>query len=142
MKKWKAEEKDRGQAVLKVVNEHRRKHDRKPLKYSRALAMAAHAHAVDMADRDYFGHDTKGGMGWAKRIKKIVGRARFPEVHTILDTIGENVAYGQDTAREVVGDWIDSPGHNENLLRKDFTHMGLGFAKRGSTEFWVQDFGG
>ena len=30
---------------------------------------------------------------------------------------GENIALGQTTAQRVVADWMNSPGHRENLLR-------------------------
>lgn len=61
--------------------------------------------------------------------------------------IGENLAAGQGTVDEVMGDWLESAGHRENILRPEFTHVGLGrargFYKDSSVEswFWVQVFG-
>lgn len=120
--------------VLRLVNEQRYRHGRRPLKTSPRLRMAAQAHAKDMMERNYFAHNTKRGSPWHVRIKRVAGRT--------FAAIGENIAYGQDDAAEVVAAWMASPEHRKNILSKDFTHMGLGFARRGKTEYWVQDFGG
>jgi uncharacterized protein YkwD len=61
--------------------------------------------------------------------------------------LGENLAAGQGTVDAVMGDWMNSPGHRENILKPEFTHIGLGRTKGifqgSSTEswFWVQVFG-
>ena len=44
--------------------------------------------------------------------------------------IGENIAEGQTTVREVMQTWMDSPGHRDNILR-DHTHLGVGFVAGG-----------
>ena len=38
----------------------------------------------------------------------------------------ENVAYGQDTAEEVVEGWMNSPGHRAAILAKDAKEIGVG----------------
>lgn len=132
----------RESAVLAQVNKHRRNHERRPLKPSSLLRLAARAHAKDMAKRGYFSHDTKGGASWDVRIKKAMAHAKFSDIKRITHTLGENIAYGQDTCTEVVQAWINSPEHNRNLLDPNFTHMALGLAVVDGTEYWVQDFGG
>ncbi|BDG35019.1 CAP domain-containing protein [Saccharococcus caldoxylosilyticus] len=47
-------------------------------------------------------------------------------------TAGENIAAGQRTPQEVVNAWMNSPGHRANILNKNFTHIGVGYAKGGS----------
>ena len=51
--------------------------------------------------------------------------------------LGENLARGQFTAQEVVGDWMASPGHRRNILEPEFTEMGIAIFN----EYWVQTFG-
>ena len=38
---------------------------------------------------------------------------------------GENLACGHVTAEQVVQGWMDSPGHRENLLNPNWTHIGV-----------------
>jgi uncharacterized protein YkwD len=40
--------------------------------------------------------------------------------------VGENVAYGNVTPEQLVAMWMASPGHRANLLKPDFTHIGVG----------------
>ena len=39
----------------------------------------------------------------------------------------ENVAYGYGP-EQVVGGWMDSPGHRANILNPRYTHLGVGYA--------------
>jgi len=59
-------------------------------------------------------------------------------------TAGENIAAGRDTPAGVVDQWMHSPGHKANILNKDFTHIGVGYAKSdsGYGHYWVQMFVG
>lgn len=40
--------------------------------------------------------------------------------------VGENVAYGNVTAEQLVQMWMDSAGHRANILNASFTHLGVG----------------
>jgi uncharacterized protein YkwD len=54
---------------------------------------------------------------------------------------GENIAYGQRTAQEVVTDWMNSSGHRANILSTAFTVVGVGAAKKSNgTMYWTQMF--
>jgi uncharacterized protein YkwD len=52
---------------------------------------------------------------------------------------GENIAQGQRSPEDVMEDWIDSPGHNENMLNSRFTRVGIGYFADG--RYWGQIFG-
>ena len=54
---------------------------------------------------------------------------------------GENIAVGMDTPKEVVEDWMNSPGHRENILDKKFQSIGVGCFWNGKVCYWVQCFG-
>jgi uncharacterized protein YkwD len=66
-------------------------------------------------------------------------------------TIGENIAAGQKSPQEVVDDWMNSPGHRENILNPAFQDIGIGLAvgpgtwpggyKDPNVIWWVTDFG-
>jgi uncharacterized protein YkwD len=44
--------------------------------------------------------------------------------------VGENVAYGNVTPEQLVAMWMASPGHRANLLKPEFTHIGVGPFRR------------
>jgi len=54
-----------------------------------------------------------------------------------LSTVGENVAYGYPTGRAVVRGWMNSPGHRENILRREFRLMGIAARKGGSGRWYA-----
>ena len=119
-------------AVLALVNAQRAIAGRDPLRLNGELTRSAQFHADDMAARDYFGHDTKDGPRWNRRIR----RFGFGGGH-----IGENIARGPADAAEAVASWMAShAGHREQILDPDYTELGVGFAADGF--YWVQDFGG
>jgi uncharacterized protein YkwD len=102
-----------------------------PLAMDSALRCAARNHSRDMALRGYFGHTSPEGEDFASRIE----RAGFDWTR-----IGENIATGQETAAEVMADWMSSQGHCENILDPDYDFIGAGF--HGAVEpMWTQTFG-
>jgi len=103
-----------------------------PVRLSDTLAQVAFGHAADMASNDYFEHQDLSGRSPADRVRA-VGYAE--------KLVGENIAYGPETADEVVAGWLASPGHCENIMDPRFGEMGIAYApgragKRGL--FWVQ----
>lgn len=110
----------------------------KPLRYDADLGLAAQRHAQDMADNDYFEHLSLDGRTFVERIAATAYKG---------DPAGENLAAGQQSAREVVTAWMQSPPHCLNIMRKSFDEVGLGLAVRADERYsepvtyWVQDFG-
>jgi uncharacterized protein YkwD len=118
-----------GMEILQYVNEHRREKDLPPLQINNLESSLALKHSQDMADgKVKFGHD--GFNSRAKTIQKALGS----------NEIGENVASGSMTAREVVDGWLNSPGHKKNIEGK-FTLTGIGWARDKKGEiFFTQIF--
>lgn len=57
--------------------------------------------------------------------------------------VGENIAYGYTSAKEVMRAWMNSPGHRENILRPQYRRIGLGLQSDANGRiYWVQNFGG
>lgn len=54
---------------------------------------------------------------------------------------GENIAKGYPSVDAVVNGWMNSQGHKENILRKDFTRTSIGYIKKDSGTYWCQGFG-
>jgi uncharacterized protein YkwD len=54
---------------------------------------------------------------------------------------GENIAAGQRTPQEVVNSWMNSPGHRANILNRNYTKIGVGYASGGEYgTYWTQMF--
>lgn len=68
-------------------------------------------------------------------------KARGQMVHGLTSGWnGENIAWGQQSAEEVVTAWKNSPGHYKNMMG-DFTHIGVGDTKeRDGSVYWTQQF--
>jgi uncharacterized protein YkwD len=103
--------------ILQFVNEDRKQHDLRLLQINSRESSLALKHSEDMAKgKVKFGHD--GFNSRAKIIQKELGATE----------IGENVASGLMTAREVVDGWLNSPGHKKNI-EGDFLLTGIGYAR-------------
>ncbi len=58
-------------------------------------------------------------------------------------TVGENIAFGQTSPEAVMKSWMSSPGHRANILKEDFTNIGVGcYLSENGGYYWVQLFGG
>ena len=55
-------------------------------------------------------------------------------------SVGENIAYGQDTPEYAMKCWMDSKGHRENILSTKFNGIGVGCYEHNGTLYWVQLF--
>ncbi|MEU9965872.1 CAP domain-containing protein [Streptomyces malaysiensis] len=119
--------------VIALTNAERAAARLAPLAPDPRLAAAAQAHSDDMVARDFYSHTgPEGHQPW--------DRARA--AGATHRGIGENIACGQRSPAEVVRGWMDSPGHRANILKPDFTHIGVGHAtgSRAGT-YWTQVFG-
>ncbi|GAA1369733.1 CAP domain-containing protein [Streptomyces beijiangensis] len=119
--------------VVALTNSERSEGGLRPLSTDPRLTAAAQAYSTDMAGRGFYSHTSPEGLQpWDRA-------AAAGAVHR---GIGENIACGQRTAPEVVLGWMNSPGHRANILKPDFTHIGIGFAGGGlAGTYWTQLFG-
>lgn len=137
-----AQQPEVGARALELVNAARRQRrhcgtrdfdSAPPLRHAAQLDTIALAHAREMADYDYLEHQDRSGRSPAQRVRS----AGYHE-----NLVGENIAYGPDSAPEVVQGWLASAGHCENLMNPGFKEMGIAFASgRGSHRrglYWVQ----
>ncbi|MES9609246.1 CAP domain-containing protein [Actinomadura sp. NPDC000929] len=119
--------------VVSLTNAHRASHGLRPLADDPRLTAAAQAYSEDMAVRRFYSHTSpEGTQPWDRA--RAAGSTHLG--------IGENIACGQRSPAEVVQGWMDSPGHRANILKPDFTHIGVGFQGGGTAgTYWTQLFG-
>jgi uncharacterized YkwD family protein/spore coat assembly protein SafA len=117
------------QQVLQLVNQERSKQGLPALKMDWELQRTARVKSCDMAQKGYFSH-TSPTYGSPFDMMKQFG--------INYRAAGENIAKGQRTPAEVMQAWMNSPGHRENILKRDFTHIGVGYCESGN--HWTQMF--
>ncbi|HEY2683266.1 MAG TPA: CAP domain-containing protein [Steroidobacteraceae bacterium] len=106
-----------------------------PLALDSRLGAAALAHSNDMAAHDLFEHRGSDGSSPADRAV----RAGYKD----YSLVGENIAAGAMSPREVTEGWLASPAHCENIMDSRFTVMGVAYTqnlKTASLVFWSQEF--
>jgi uncharacterized protein YkwD len=119
--------------VVRLVNVERAKGGCKPLKHDAQLRAAAFGHSDDMAKQGYFDHKSKDGRSFMDRIRAagFEGGGGW----------AENIAAGQSSAADVVGSWMNSEGHRNNIMNCAYTLIGVGVAKNSKgTKYWTQVF--
>jgi hypothetical protein len=125
--------------VLVLVNERRRAgatcgqygtyeptHD---LTAESHLRRAARLHSQDMAERNYFSHDSPEGPNGDTMDERIENAGYLGWTY-----IGENIAAGQTTAEQVVETWMNSDGHCINIMSPYFEELGIGYFYLGAAD--------
>lgn len=117
------------QQVITLVNQIRAQHGLKPLSANWQLSRVARYKSQDMADRNYFSHNSPT-YGSPFQMMKQFG--------ITYRTAGENIAQGYSSAQAVVNAWMNSEGHRANILNASYTQIGVGYVSDGN--HWTQMF--
>lgn len=117
--------------VLNLVNKERAKEGLGALKLDTSLCRVAKLRAEEITEN--FDHTRPDGSSCFTILK---------ENNISYHAAGENIAAGQPTPEQVVKSWMDSPGHRENIMSKDFHKLGVGYVKADDEygHYWVQLF--
>jgi uncharacterized protein YkwD len=123
--------------VIDLVNQRRAGAGCAALVAHDTLGQVAQAHAQDMADNDIFDHTGSDGRSPFQRMRDAGYNYRLA---------AENIAAGANTPAEVVGLWMDSPGHRANILNCALRETGVGYVvdpndRLNYGTYWVQTFG-
>lgn len=123
-------------SVIEQINMERRKIGLNSLAVSPALASAADAHCMDMAESGKLSHYGTDGSTWADR----ADRAGYPGAS--LYTVSEVIAEGQRTEDQVVRAWMSDRPHREVILFPHALHAGVACrSDEKGTPYWTVDFG-
>lgn len=87
-----------------------------PVAWDSTLFVAAAGHSQDMALRNFFAHVNLNG--------KTAGDRAISAGYN-FSALGENIAAGQRTVSEVMKDWLDSPGHCDNIMAAVYTEIAV-----------------
>ena len=128
--------------VVELINDYRVQNGLEPVMVSDTASLSAKRHSEDMGVYDFFDHTT-------------MDSSYFPSGASLSDRMdasnyahntnrSENIAAGGADPETTMRQWINSPAHNENMLRADWTVVGIGYAEvPGSTytDYWTTNFG-
>jgi len=114
--------------ILRFTNDARRSRGLLVLDRDADLDNTARGHTDDMLRRRFFSHVNPDGENPGDRAGHALVTA------DTLSRVGENIwgGTGQDyqdsriLARTIVDSWMSSPGHRDNILRPEYTHLGVG----------------
>jgi uncharacterized protein YkwD len=105
--------------IISLTNAQRVQNGLGPLNYNGQLAAAAAAKAQDMFTVNYWAHNSPlGKTPWS-----FITGAGYKYVYA-----GENLARDFNDAGSVVGAWMNSPSHRENILDSNFKEIGVAVA--------------
>ncbi|WP_461128402.1 CAP domain-containing protein [Spirosoma aerophilum] len=123
------------EAIIEATNQQRVRKRLPALKPDEKLMLAAQQYAELMAAKDQLSH-TLNGMGLDDKAKRVGYSFR---------QIRENITMNTrlDGQFVVVGQWMESKGHRQNLLFKDLTDIGVGIAgpSKQNRYYYCQLFG-
>jgi uncharacterized protein YkwD len=117
------------QEVLTLINEHRTSIGIDVIEIGTQFSSAyAVEHTNYMIDMSQINHDHFGIRSAALQ-------------STGAHQVGENVAYGYNTAESVVNAWLNSPSHRDNI-EGNYTHAGFGIKRctESNTYYFTQLF--
>ena len=114
--------------VLDLVNAERAKEGLGELKLNLGVCYAANKRALEVGE--LFSHTRPDGSACFT----ILSEFAIPQYWYV----GENIAQGYYTSESVVTGWMNSPGHRANILKPEFTEIGISYDA--TTHSWVQIF--
>lgn len=125
------------QKIFEKVNAERAKAGVPALSYNKTMEKYARIKSQDMGDRGYFDHkDPEGNLITVKMKNDGVSYRAW----------GENIAYiggvsdADALANQFMTNWMNSQGHRENILSKNFSGIGVGVYKAGNKVYATQEF--
>lgn len=122
--------------VWEMTNAYRTYMGLSNLQWESKAEAAARGHSQDMADNNYFAHNSQDGTRFS---------ARLQAEGISYRSCGENICAGSGDAIYMVIGWIGSSGHRDGILTTGFKYIGVGVAYNASAEWMIygtQDFWG
>lgn len=122
--------------LTQLTNQEREAYDVPELKVNDLLTQAAELKALDMAEKGYFAHTSpEGRTPWYW----------LEQVGYKYSSAGENLAVNFYDSEDVDQAWMNSPTHKANIIKKEYTEIGIGVARgtyQGKNTIFVAQFFG
>lgn len=108
------------QELIQMTNNYRESLGLNALKVNPRLTQAAVNKARDLLAKQYFNHTSPDGKKFSDWIK---------EVNYKYFYVGENLAIDFDNNQNLFGAWLDSPTHQDNIIKSQYQEIGLAVLK-------------
>jgi uncharacterized protein YkwD len=131
--------------VHEEINDRRRGHNLRPIQFDKELREIARYHSKDMAENQYFAHESPSGETMDDRYDKFgydcrvdmsgnqyaTGAENIASTYAFENVVRDNgdTAYYSDEkeiAQGLVNQWMNSTGHRENTLKSHWENEGIG----------------
>lgn len=114
-------------SVFAQVNQYRNSQNLPPLKWDNTIAKESRIHAQQMASgKTTFSHD-----GFQERVKVI---SQQIQLQSAAENLANNFGYNNPGEQAVEG-WIDSPGHQKNMVG-DYNLSGIGITQNSEGTYY------
>jgi uncharacterized protein YkwD len=110
-------------SLYDAVNRFRAQNHKIPLQRRADVDAVARGHSADMASRRYLSHETPEGKNWVDRL----GAGGVEGFSMAGENVGMTTKPNPND--EILGGWIHSKVHLDNLLAAPFNATGLGIAR-------------
>nr|WP_254842613.1 CAP domain-containing protein [Bacillus sp. MRMR6] len=128
---WQKIEESAAREIFDITNVLRIRHNLQPLLWDEQTASVAFGHSKDMAENNDFSHTSKTHGDLSDRLKA---------AEVLYQSAGENIAANYTDGPAAVEGWLNSKGHREALLNKEFSHLGVGVYQKHYTQNFIQKF--
>jgi uncharacterized protein YkwD len=124
------------QQIVALVAQERAGRGLGSLSVDEALTQAARDHSRDMQQNAYFSHvsPTAGQRSLTDRYLRATGKG------SCRARLGENIYHASFTDAQSAHDaFMNSEGHRENVLRREWKRVGVGIHVTPDGQFWVTE---
>lgn len=118
--------------LFELTNSARIQRELPLLKWDETARGTGRKHSQDMADNDYFSHTNLAGQSPFDRMG---------DDGITFFVAGENLAYGQYNSIFAHEGLMNSAGHRENIVKRDFGYLGIGVAYNSENQpYYTENF--
>lgn len=129
--------------VLELTNRQRQANGLLPaLQAEETLRKIARGHSDDMLQRGFFDHENPDGESPADRVARQHRRLIGISGENIWECSNCSQPPYTDLAEIIVDGWMNSHDHRRNILKPEFTHLGVGISIAGHQVKATQCFAG
>jgi uncharacterized protein YkwD len=117
--------------IWRLTNDVRRQYGLPPVSQEGALSRVSRTYCDDMLRRHFFSHTNPEGLTAQERLRAFYSGPIYGWGENIWEGSNMSAADSEALARTIMNSWMSSPGHRENILSPDYTHLGVGVVASG-----------
>jgi len=129
------DEEEAAALAVETLNQERAERGLSELETNEQLAAVAYNHSQDMAEREYYAHETPEGVGPNDRVRQNVpdclaageniAATWWQTEFDSPDGIDEHTTV-EELADGLIEQWLQSPEHRDNMLESQWEETGVG----------------